>query len=45
MIRGVLFNMDGVLVDSDPFICKAALMMFSKPGIMALPDDFRPVIG
>lgn len=45
MIRGVLFDMDGVLVDSEPFICKAAIMMFSGIGLKVFPDDFRPFIG
>ncbi len=33
MIKGVLFDMDGVLVDSEAFICKAAIMMFEEIGI------------
>ena len=37
--------MDGVLVDSEEFICKAAIMMFSENGINASPDDFRPFVG
>ena len=45
MIKGVLFDMDGVLVDSEPFICKAAIMMFSELGIKVLPDDFQPFVG
>jgi HAD superfamily hydrolase (TIGR01509 family) len=45
MIKGVLFDMDGVLVDSEPFICKAAIMMFSELGIKALPEDFHPFTG
>jgi len=45
MIRGVLFDMDGVLVDSEPFICKAAIMMFSEIGLKVSPDDFRPFVG
>lgn len=45
MIKGVLFDMDGVLVDSEPFICKAAIMMFSELGIKAIPEDFQPFVG
>ena len=45
MIRGVLFDMDGVLVDSESFICKAAIMMFSELGIIVSPEDFQPFIG
>ena len=33
MIRGVLFDMDGVLADSEKFISKAAIMMFSELGL------------
>lgn len=45
MIRGVLFDMDGVLVDSEPFICKAAMMMFDELGTKVLPEDFLPFVG
>lgn len=45
MIKGVLFDMDGVLVDSEPFICKAALIMFSELGFRVLPEDFLPFVG
>ena len=45
MIRGVLFDMDGVLVDSESFICKAAIMMFSEIGIIVSPEDFQPFVG
>lgn len=45
MIKGVLFDMDGVLVDSEEFICKAAIMMFSEYGINAAPEDFIPFVG
>jgi HAD superfamily hydrolase (TIGR01509 family) len=45
MIKGVLFDMDGVLVDSEPFICKAAIMMFSELGVKVLPEDFYPFVG
>lgn len=45
MIKGVLFDMDGVLVDSEPYICKAAIMMFDELGIMVRPEDFHPFVG
>ncbi len=45
MIKGVLFDMDGVLVDSEPFICKAAIMMFEELGVTVLPEDFHPFVG
>jgi beta-phosphoglucomutase len=45
MIKGVLFDMDGVLVDSEPFICQAAIMMFSELGIKVSPEDFIPYVG
>jgi beta-phosphoglucomutase len=45
MIRGVLFDMDGVLTDSEPFICKAAIMMFRELGFEVSPDDFIPFVG
>lgn len=45
MIRGVLFDMDGVLTDSEPFICKAAIMMFRELGYEVTPYDFIPFVG
>jgi beta-phosphoglucomutase len=45
MIKGVLFDMDGVLVDSEPFISKAAIMMFEELGLKVSPEDFHPFVG
>jgi len=45
MIKGVLFDMDGVLVDSEPFICKATILMFGELGIKVMAEDFQPFIG
>jgi HAD superfamily hydrolase (TIGR01509 family) len=45
MIRGVLFDMDGVLADSEPFICQAAIMMFAETGLTVIPDDFKSFVG
>jgi HAD superfamily hydrolase (TIGR01509 family) len=42
---GVIFDMDGVLVDSEPFICKAAMRMFAEKGLEVKPEDFLPFVG
>jgi HAD superfamily hydrolase (TIGR01509 family) len=42
---GVIFDMDGVLLDSEPFICKAAMMMFAEKGLAVKPEDFHPFVG
>lgn len=42
----VIFDMDGVLCDSEPFICEAASRMFSEThGISVNPEDFEPFVG
>lgn len=43
--EGVIFDMDGVLLDSEPFICKAACMMFAERGLTVKPEDFLPFVG
>ena len=45
MIKGVLFDMDGVLVDSEWYICEAALIMFKEKGLIVQRDDFLPFVG
>jgi HAD superfamily hydrolase (TIGR01509 family) len=45
MIKGVLFDMDGVLVDSEAFICKAAVEMFREKGLSVKETDFQPFVG
>ncbi|HYX05741.1 MAG TPA: HAD-IA family hydrolase [Bacteroidales bacterium] len=44
-IKGVLFDMDGVLVDSEEFICQAAIRMFREHGVEVQPEDFEPFVG
>lgn len=45
MIKGVLFDMDGVLVDSEEFICQAAIAMFKEKGLPVKEEDFKPFTG
>lgn len=45
MLKGVLFDMDGVLVDSEAYICKAGMMMFKEKGLEVSEEDFKPFIG
>lgn len=42
---GVIFDMDGVLVDSEEFICQAACRMFAEKGLIVQPEDFVPFVG
>jgi len=44
-IRGVIFDMDGVLVDTEPYICQAAVKMFAEKGVTVQPKDFLPFVG
>lgn len=44
-IQAVLFDMDGVLVDSEPVILAAAMATLAEYGIQAKPEDFAPFIG
>jgi HAD superfamily hydrolase (TIGR01509 family) len=44
-IRAVIFDMDGVLTDSEPLINAAAIAMFKEKGLTVLPEDFIPFVG
>jgi beta-phosphoglucomutase len=44
-LLGVVFDMDGVLVDSEPFIAEAAIRMFAEKGATVRPEEFRPFVG
>ena len=45
MLEAVLFDMDGVLVDSETYIRKAALEMFHRKGYQVAESDFMPFTG
>ena len=43
---GVIFDMDGVLCDSEDFMAEAAAAMFAETyGVIVNPDEFRPFRG
>ena len=44
-MRGVIFDVDGVLVLSEPFIAEAAIRMFAEKGHRVREEEFRPFIG
>lgn len=44
-IRAVIFDMDGVLTDSEPLINAAAIAMFREKGLTVQPEDFLPFVG
>ena len=44
-IRAVIFDMDGVLVDSESLINAAAVTMFKENGLIVQPEDFLPFVG
>ena len=45
MIESVIFDMDGVLVDSEEYICEAAVRMYREKGIQVKHEDFTPFVG
>lgn len=44
-LAGVILDMDGVLLESEPFIAEAAVRMFAEKGVKVTAADFRPFIG
>jgi beta-phosphoglucomutase len=45
MIKAVLFDMDGVLLDSEEFINRAGVEMFREKGFEVNPEDFLSFTG
>ena len=44
-LKAILFDMDGVLLDSEEYICRAGIMMFKEKGHEVSPDDFLEFTG
>jgi HAD superfamily hydrolase (TIGR01509 family) len=44
-IKAILFDMDGVLVDSEEYIFEAAQLMFAEHGVQVKPEDALPFVG
>ncbi len=44
-LRGIIFDMDGVLVFSEPLTAEASIRMFAEKGYSVEPHEFRPFIG
>lgn len=44
-IEAVIFDMDGVLTDSEPLINAAAVAMFKEKGLVVQAEDFLPFVG
>lgn len=45
MTELIIFDMDGVLTDSEPLINEAAVNMFHEKGHKVQPEDFYPFVG
>lgn len=43
--RAVIFDMDGVIVDSESLINAATIAMFKEKGLDVKPNDFLPFVG
>lgn len=44
-LRGVIFDMDGVLCASEPFTAEAASRMFAEKGHRVAREEYRPFVG
>lgn len=44
-VHGILFDMDGVLVDSEKYLSEAAVLMFRELGLEVHQEDFLPFVG
>lgn len=45
MIKAIIFDMDGVIIDSEPLVREAAVRMFAEKGQRVCAHDFLPFTG
>ncbi len=45
MIRAILFDMDGVLIDSEALMAKSGILALREFGVEARAEDFLPFVG
>lgn len=45
MIKAVIFDMDGLLIDSEPLWCETEIEVFNKVGVAITPEKYRETIG
>ena len=43
--KAILFDMDGVLVDSEAIMCEPAILALREWNVQAAPEDFDDFIG
>src|SRR5205823_5408905 len=44
-LRGVIFDLDGVLAVSEALLAEAAIALFAEKGLRMTAEDFKPFIG
>ena len=44
-IKGIIFDMDGVLIQSEVYMCECAKAALNEFGIVAKDEDFQPFVG
>ncbi|MFA7107783.1 MAG: cytidine deaminase [Sphaerochaetaceae bacterium] len=45
MIKGIIFDVDGVIIDSEEYTCLSAIELFQNNGVKVKAKDFEPFVG